>query len=188
MNRIQKLSHSLTTLFNLLIVFLPIFLTLQWIFIDTPFFQTLLSHSVLKIEVPTPEGLVDLYKVAWTPLPKTFAVLAQILEFTPFYLSLFALKSIFLNYQKKEIFNSANASLCKYLGWLFFLNALIAKPLSEMLQILAVTLSNPPGHRWISLSLGIPSLKGLFFGILLIAVSWVMLEGSKLQEEQQLTI
>jgi hypothetical protein len=106
----------------------------------------------------------------------------------PFLLSLLVLKSIFKNYQQGEIFSTANALHYKKLGWLFFLDALLIKSLSNTLLVLAVTLTNPPGHRWITISYGTPNLKALFCGMLVIIISWVMLEASKLHDDQQFTI
>ena len=57
-----------------------------------------------------------------------------------------------------------------------------------MLIILMATLSNPPGHRYISLNFGTPNLEVLFWGMLVIVISWIMAEGYKLQKDQDLTI
>ena len=55
-------------------------------------------------------------------------------------------------------------------------------------MILMATLSNPPGHRYISLNFGTPNLEVLFWGMLVIVISWIMAEGYKLQKDQDLTI
>ncbi len=86
------------------------------------------------------------------------------------------------------IFSTTNAILYKKLGWLFFWDALLIHSLSHTLMVLAVTLTNPPGHRWISVQFGTPNLEALFCGVLLIVISWVMHEASKLHDEQKFTI
>lgn len=47
---------------------------------------------------------------------------------------------------------------------------------------------NPPGHRYLSISFGTPNLSSLFYGVLVIVVSWVMREASELHDEHTFTI
>ncbi|OGV41973.1 MAG: hypothetical protein A3F46_10225 [Legionellales bacterium RIFCSPHIGHO2_12_FULL_42_9] len=90
--------------------------------------------------------------------------------------------------QKGAIFNLNNASCYSYLGWLFFLNAVFTKPLSDLLMVLAVTFANIPGHRYITISLGLPNLIAVFCGVVVIVISWVMSEATKLQDGQRFII
>lgn len=138
--------------------------------------------------VRTPEGFINLNTIQWTAMTKAIRALGDVIGILPFFLSLFSLRRIFNNYYQNQIFNTDNTRQYRYLGSLFFLDALIAKPMSNMLLVLATTLSNAPGHRYISVSFGTPNLKALFCGVLLIFISWVMLRASKLEEEQTLTI
>lgn len=188
MDKIQRISRYLVVIFNALLVFLPVFIMIQWLFIDSNIIKNLVGQEFLQKSISTPEGYVNLSTVCWSFLGKTIGLFGQGVGFLPLFCSLFVLKSIFLNYQKGEIFSTVNASHYRYLGWLFFLDALIAKPLSNLLMVLAVTLANPPGHRYITLSFGTPSIEALFCGILVIVISWIMLEASKLHDEQQLTV
>ena len=55
-------------------------------------------------------------------------------------------------------------------------------------MVLTATLSNPPGHRFISVSLGTPNFEAIFLGLLLVVISLVMQEAQALQEENQLTV
>jgi hypothetical protein len=57
-----------------------------------------------------------------------------------------------------------------------------------MLKILAVTLTYPTGPRTIVIGFGTPTFESLFCGILVIVISWVMVEGYKLQEDQKFII
>ncbi len=188
MDRIQKVSSYLLIIFNILLVGLPVFEVVQWLFIDWGPIQKIVADGMLLKPLETPEGVVNLGTRQWDDLSKTIGLMAATLGLLPLFLSMFVLKSIFRNYQKGEIFTSCNARSYKRLGWLFFLDALLAKPLSDMLMVLAVTFSNPPGHRYITLGFGTPNLEALFCGVLVIVISWVMLEASKLQDEQKFTI
>jgi hypothetical protein len=188
MDRIQKISPYLLIIFNLLLIGLPLFSLCVWLFMDHEPLKSLIAEGFLLSPVNTPAGPINLSAIHWTPLSKVINLLASFIGLLPILLGLFFLKAIFQNYGKGEIFNAYNACHYKYIGWLFFLDALIVKPLSDTLMILAVTLSNPPGHRVISISFGTPHMETIFSGILVIVMSWVMLEGYKLQEEQKFVI
>jgi hypothetical protein len=51
-----------------------------------------------------------------------------------------------------------------------------------------MTWQNPPGHRAATLSLSSIDIATLLTAILIILISWIMAEGCRLREEQQLTI
>jgi Protein of unknown function (DUF2975) len=187
-DKIQRVSRYLLVIFNALLVILPLFVIIQWLFIDTDTIKNLLDQGFLQKPISTPEGYVNLSTIHWSFLAKIIGLLAQSVGLLPLFLSLFVLKSIFLNYRKGEIFSTINASHYRHLGWLFFLDALIAQPLSNLLMVLAVTLTNPPGHRYITLSFGTPNIEALFCGMLVIVISWIMLEASKLHDEQKFTV
>jgi len=188
MTKIQKVSRYFLISFKILLILLPLCALIQWLFIDTTPMKTLMDLGLIQAAISTPEGYVSLGTVHWTILAKFVGFIAQSLGLLPLFLSLFALKSVFQNYQKGEIFNTMNARSYRYLGCLFFLYALIVEPLSNLLMVLAVTLTNPPGHRYITLAFGTLNLEALYCGMLVIVISWVMLEASKLRDEQELTI
>lgn len=191
MDRIQKVSSYLLIVFNVLLIALPLLALIQWLFMEvkTSDVSSFINFfGLLERTVQTPEGIVNLSTIQWTPLLKILGFSADILNLIPLILSLFVLKSIFRNYQKGEIFSTANATQYRRIGWLFVLDALLIKSLSNTLLVLAVTLTNPPGHRYITVSFGAPNMTALFCGILVIVISWVMLEASKLHDDQQFTI
>lgn len=188
MDRIQKISSYLLIIFNLLLIGLPFLIGSLWLFMETAPLKEAISEGLFFDSVRTPEDVVNLSMVKWDPLTKVIGFLASLVGLLPILLGLFVLRPVFRNYGKGEIFNIFNARHYKYLGWLFFLDALITKPLSSMLMVLAITLTYPPGHRYIQIGFGTPTLGSLFCGVLVLVISWVMLEASKLQEEQQFVI
>ncbi len=188
MHKIQKISSRLLVVFNILLLWLPLSILTKWIFIDNSLIKYLLSQGVMGNSIHTPEGYVSLSTMNWTLLSKALGFSAEALGLLPLFLSLFTLKSIFKNYHKGEIFSTVNAAYYRYLGWLFFLNAIFVKPISDCGMGLAVTVHNPPGHRYLIFNFGTPNMEAIFCGSLLIVISWVMLEASKLKDEQQFTI
>ncbi len=55
-------------------------------------------------------------------------------------------------------------------------------------MIFAATMLNPPGHRILGLSFGSNDIKYLFYGTLILVISWVMYEASKIENEHKFTI
>lgn len=191
MAKIQQISSYLLNVFKGLLVTIPLITIFQWFFMEvktTDVGSLINFFGLLERIVETPEGYVNLSTVPWTCFTKILGISSDILGLLPFMLSLWVLKSIFSNYQKGDIFTATNATHYKKLGWLFFIDALLVKSLSHTVMVLAITLTNPPGHRYITLQFGTPNLKALFGGMLVLAISWVMLEASQLYDEQKFTI
>jgi hypothetical protein len=188
MFRIQKASYFLLHALTALLVLLPLKEVVFWSFIDTEIVQTFLESSLSKASIVTPEGIVYYNQIIWNFFNKSIFLGVSLLGLFPFLMGLYILKNIFSNYYHKEIFSAANAINYRWLGWLFFIDALIATPLSHMGMVLAATMSNAEGHRYISLNFGTPNLETLFCGFIIIVISWVMFEASKIQEDQHLTI
>jgi len=191
MSRIQKISSYLLVVFNILIVMIPLFLTVPWIFIslkttDVP--DVINFFGMLEKTIQTPEGYVNLSNISWTPLLKLLGFCADLIAALPFLISLFLLKKLFVYYRDGEIFNVRNALIYRKLGVLYLIDALFIKSFSQTLMILALTMTNPPGARYLSISFGTPNLSSLFYGGLVIIVSWVMSEANKLHDEHKFTI
>lgn len=191
MNKIQKISSYLLVVFNILIVITPLFLAVQWVFIsfkNTDESNIINFFRMLEQPIQTPEGNVYLSNISWTPLLKLLGFCADLIETLPFLISLFFLKKLFVYYRDGKIFNVRNALIYRKLGMLYLIDALFIKSFSQTLMVLAVTMTNPPGSRYLYISFGTPNLSSLFYGVLVIIVSWVMLEASKLHDEHQFTI
>lgn len=188
MDRIKKYSRIILLFINFLIVALPILHIFVWVFMDTPFMQNRISEGLFFNPVNTPEGFVLLSDVNWTLPGKLMGLGSSLMELLPLFIGLFSLRAIFQNYMRESIFTPLNARHYRRLGFLFFLYALIAEPLSRTLMVLGVTLSNPPGHHYLTFGFGTPNMQNVFCGFLIMVISWVMLEGSKINEEQRMTV
>ncbi len=184
MHHIQKTSSHLVLLLKFLLIFIQAYAIIQWIFIQIDYGM----WNCLNQTIETPEGLVILNKVQWTPLLQFIGCISDLIGKLPFLVSLWFLMNIFQNYKKGKIFNYENALFYRKIGWVCFFDALIIKSLSQTLLILAVTFTNPPGHRYISISFGTPNLTALFYGMIVIVISWVMLEAYKMSAENELIV
>jgi hypothetical protein len=94
MDRIQKVSSYLLIIFNILLVGLPVFEVVQWLFIDWGPIQKIVADGMLLKPLETPEGVVNLGTRQWDDLSKTIGLMAATLGLLPLFLSMFVLKSI----------------------------------------------------------------------------------------------
>ncbi|MBA4118524.1 MAG: hypothetical protein C0514_06500 [Candidatus Puniceispirillum sp.] len=191
MNKIQRVSRYFVTLFSFLAVALPLFLGIQWVLIDaqTGFLpEAMRALGMLERSVTTPEGAVALKTIPWTMSLKLLGLGADLVGALPLFISFFLLRTLFTHYVDGEIFSPRNAQLYKKLGLLYVMDALLMTPLSQTLLILTATATNAPGHRYVSVSFGTPNLSSLFYGMLVILVSWIMYEASQMKREQDLTV
>ncbi len=196
MNKIQKISTVLIAIFNAILIGSPSINIAFWAFIDSAFVKRFFNEgnhgwfvsSNFYTSIITPDGPINLYDVKWTFLSKLLGMLSCIISLFPVLVGVFFLRQIFKNYRRNEVFTRANACYYRYIGWLFFLNAFIIQPIVGGMLEFAATMNNAPGHRSISISFGSPNLEAIFCGAILIVISWVMGEASKLQDDQKFTI
>ena len=189
MKKIQKISYYLSLIFNIAIVMTPLFLIAQWIFISLKAAHP--SNPIIEILdqiIITPEGSIRLSTVEWTPLSQLLGFCADFIGTLPFFISLFFFKKLFSHYTDGKIFTQENASIYRKLGLLYLVNALFIKLLSDALMTVAVTMNNLAGNRYLSISFGTTHVITLFYGVLILVISWIMQEASRLHDEEQLTI
>ena len=182
MNKIKNISQIMLIILKGSIVLLAIGTLFGWIFGD--------KDSMLKL-VPwgfgpvTGVGLSFPLSKGWTLDSRVVAAAAIAIYRLPLFLGLFAVKDIFSNYQNGDIFTTANAKHYRRLGIIFFLDALITTPIGGALMSVAATLSK---SAKVFITFGTTNFQAMFCGALIIVISWVMLEGSKINEENKYTV
>lgn len=97
------------------------------------------------------------------------------------------LRRLFGLYRQGQVFSPAVVDCYRRLGRTLLAWG-AALFLHTPLLTLAMSSSNPPGRRMISLGIGTGELTAAFLGGLALLVSWVMDEGRKLEEEQSFTV
>ena len=173
MTRIQRLSTYLIYSCNLILIMV------------FPFriFLRLFPHA----NIPDWITIGDVFRPT-TPLSKFIAISSDFIERMPFFLSIYILRLIFKNYKLGKIFTNANAKHYKSLGIIYVIKGLVTEPLAHTLETLAETIHNPPGERILSFRFASSNIEAIFFGACIILISWIMIEGLKLQEDQSVTI
>lgn len=185
--KIKNISRLGSSVVTILLVAIPFFYILKWTFIDHPMIKQLSALGIC-FAIKGPTAFIKPWMISWTPGLKLLGLSADLIGHFSLWLGLFILKWIFSNYSKGDVFIMANARYYQYLAWLFVADAILMKPLFDLMMILVATLHNPPGQRILSLGIGITSIQDVLWGSVVMIIAWVMAEANKLQEEQQLTI
>jgi len=183
MNKIKTVSFYVARFFDFLVIALPIFIILQFMF-----FGTELYLALIYVMEPTSVATLPDFEVAWTPMTRFIGCASQLVEGFLISSIFYLLAKIFHAYELGQIFTINNARYYYRIGQLLFFDALLIKPISQALWTFAITCNNPAGQRFIRVSLGTPHVFAMLLGLLVILISWVMIEGSRIQEEQQLVI
>lgn len=188
MNKIKKVSLFFKILFQILFIALPITLMIGWVNAPKPLVtlggtinMSLIPHAYL----PNETGPVILHT-----LSATEKMLGFLVSTIPLCIELFILYfliKLFQLYEKGEIFSSKNVQYIRKIGYTLLIDQCI-NPFYQALMGVVLTLHNPPGHRFAAVTLDQTNMGILLTALLVILISWIMAEGCKLREEQQLTI
>jgi len=173
--RIQRASKRLRYLLLTIFWMMPVINVLVWLFMNR------LPELMYRKMIP--------YFVS-VPLPLSARLMGFVVVMIPTgvaMLGVFFLMRLFQLYEHGQIFRLANVrcfkNLSRVLIW-WFAAGIVHKSLLSV----ALTLHNPPGQRMITLELGSPDLTALLVGGILAVIAWVMEEGRKLQDDQDLTV
>jgi Protein of unknown function (DUF2975) len=175
MKQIQRTSRRLKFLLLAILCILPLANGGVWLFMNS--FPEIFYHKILPhfVSVPLP-GTARLMGFVVMMIPTGIAMCGS-----------YYLMKLFHLYEQGDIFNIANVrcfrKLSRVLIW-WFIVGIVHKSLLSV----ALTLHNPPGQRMITLELSSSDLTALLTGVVLAVISWVMEEGRKLQEDQDLTV
>jgi len=99
----------------------------------------------------------------------------------------YSLINLFKLYEKGEIFSIKHVKTIRNIGYALLLGQCI-EPFYQFVMGIVLTMNNPPHHHFAAITLDQTNVGILLTALLVILISWIMAEGCKLREEQQLTI
>lgn len=173
--RITTLSRGLGRICTGLLYGLPVVVGLVWIF-----FNQLYAIAPM---IPLPVHL-DHDLPAHT---RFYAFLVQLLPLGAVIHGLHKLRALFSLYENGSIFTQQNVDCFHGLG-----RALIiwvaCHVVSRSLLSIVLTPDNPPGQRVIAVVLDSGDFAGVFIGVTVLIISWVLDEGRKILEHQSLIV
>ncbi len=95
---------------------------------------------------------------------------------------LWQVRALFLNFAGGQVFTLASARRLRDFAAAVLAQAILG-PISATALMLAFTLNNPPGSRQLVISLSVHDYLALIVGGVLLAVAWVMVEATRIADE-----
>jgi hypothetical protein len=173
--RIRRASRFFIRLLQVIMLVVPLADMAVWVFIN-------MMPALMR-----PGMLPDYAKLPLPPSARVYAFCVSLIPLGLFFFANASLIRLFRLYEKGRIFSADNVQCFRNLsraliGWC--IAGIITTPLTS----LALTLHHPPGQRMLTVGLGSPDVTALLIGGILAVITWVIEEGSILQQEQDLTI
>ena len=100
---------------------------------------------------------------------------------------LYSLIKLFRLYEHLEFFSAQNVLRIRNTGYALLLLEII-NPITDFLLGFVITSGNPPGFRVAMMTMNDANIGVILTALVIILNSWIMSEGCKLKEEQQLII
>jgi Protein of unknown function (DUF2975) len=183
MNRIKSVSKFFRIIFQIFLVCAPIALAISWY--HAP-------DSVVMLQ-----GIVHMDSIPQNYTKQILHTLSAGEKFTGFLVSLvpcaiylfmlYSLIKLFQVYESGVIFSVEIVKRIRNIGYALLAGQAV-DPFYQAVMGVVLTLNNPKGHRLASVTLDQTNIGILLTALLVILISWIMMEGCKLNEEQQLTI
>lgn len=190
MSRIQTISTYFFYLFSGLLILSPLATIFLWLFMnDLPhdILSTYLEFAVF-MKTPGAKAFNILDKLPLNLEYRLVALGGALFSQLPLYLGYYILRRLFSLYRVGTIFGASTVLCYRRLGYLIIAASAFFIPIGEGINIMALTLSNPPGSRVLSIGFGTPGLEMILMGLMIIVISWIMDEGRKIEEERSYTV
>lgn len=175
MSGIQLFSKKMSILFQVFFILTPIFTIVFWFYPE----QALLFGIN---PFPIPQG-----KVTFNTLSKILGFSISLIPATIVMILFYRLSTLFKNYQMGKVFSQENVFCYKKLGKFLFLLSCVNFLCTGLMSV-ALSFQNPAGERFLSLSFGMPQILPIIIGLVIIGISYVMEEASRLEEDLRYTI
>ncbi|KTD49926.1 hypothetical protein Lrub_0368 [Legionella rubrilucens] len=183
MGKIQRISLFFRVLFQVLFVALPLFLIVAWV--KSSGTLMIIGGAINLNYIPAAYANRILHTLSGSE--KFLGLcLSSIPMFVQLYI-LFALIKLFKLYENGEIFSINNVRYIRNIGYALLITQII-DPIYQGAMGFALTRYNPPGHRFAAITLDQTNIGVVLIALIVILISWIMVEGCKLREEQQLTV
>jgi hypothetical protein len=120
--------------------------------------------------------------LALSPAAQLGGFLVSALPLAVLVVSLAQTQALFGRFAQGEVFSSGNAGRLRLVA-LCVVALAVARPLVRALLGVILTAGNPPGQRLLAVTVSSDDVFIGLAGVLLLAVAWVMVEGTRLADE-----
>jgi Protein of unknown function (DUF2975) len=173
--RITKLSRRLKFICIGLVFILPVLCAVFWVLFN----RIYAIMPMISLPVRLDHDL--------TALTRLLAFLSDLLPLSAMIFGLLKLKALFSLYEKGHIFTKANVNCYRSLGRTLMV-WVGCDIVNRALLGIVLTLDRGPGQRRLVIGLDGNDFAGIFVGIVILIIAWIMDEARKIQEDQALII
>lgn len=166
-------------IFQFLVYFLPVAVIYFWLTVETPF-DFLTSMGVIEFHL---EG----QNAPLTFGTRACALLANLLLLSIVLYAFRLLAKLCHYYEAEQIFTLETTLIYQKLGKCLFYWVAGSVVYNSVMSII-LSYHNPPGERVFTLGFSGSDVFAIFVGVLVLMISWVMHEGQKVVNENNLTI
>jgi hypothetical protein len=187
-HRIQRFARVFRAIFAAAFILSPVIVATLWLSGGEVMLGDGGSTSVIGLvrdNVSLDAALTPAFPLPWSQ--RWLGLAVSLIPLGPTMLCLWWLARLFGLFTAGEIFTGNTVKYIRRTGWTM-LAGVALMPIHEALMTLVLTIHNPPGERLISISLGSGDIRDLVIAGIIILVSWIMDEGRKLRETDELTV
>jgi len=173
--RITAVSRKLRLVCVGLIMCLPVLCAIFWIVFNRIYGMIPMIALPVRVDHDIPA------------FSRMLAFLCDLVPLSAIICALLKLKSLFQLYEKGMIFTGQNVECYRGLGKTL-IAWVVCDIVNRTLLGLVLTLDNPPGKHLLVVGFDGGDFTGIFVGVAVLTISWVMDEARKMQEEQALIV
>lgn len=180
MNKIKRTSKLFRIIFLLLLITLPIVSAIGWAHAPEGWFY------FLKFDV-IPRGYQSHIFHTLSPSEKLAGFMVSAIPMLVDMFILYTLIQLFRIYEQGIIFSLEIVHKIRNIGYALLIGQLI-NPFYELAIGYVLTINNPPGKGFLAVTLDQTNLGLMLTALLVLLISWIMTEGCRLSDEQQLIV
>lgn len=180
--KIKKVSLIFRWLFAALLIAVPLVHILSWLNAPVPID---ISGKLGFFISTVPNGVQVLHPLSLST--KIYGFLISTILVVIIECILYFLIRLFKLYENVEIFSIQNVKYIKRIGYALLITQ-IASIICDGFLSLILTWNNPHGFRSVIVTISGTNICLILTAFIIILISWIMAEGCRLREEQQLTI
>ena len=183
MHKIKRVSFIFRIIFQILFIAMPISLAIGWF--NAPDALVLVGGFINFDAIPHAYATKILHTLSTSE--KLTGFLVSAVPMMVYLFIVYSLIKLFRLYEQGVIFSIEIVQHIRNIGYALLADQIIS-PFYQFAMGIVLTIHNPPGHGFIGITLDQNNLGILLTALLVILISWIMTEGCKLNEEQQLTV
>ncbi|TIH17064.1 DUF2975 domain-containing protein [Marinifilum sp. JC120] len=179
MDKIRKMSIFLKYVFWLLLISIPVFEVAGWLFFDG-YDSWLVPEVMFDFED-------EVFPVVMTQTTRILGVVVTLPQVLLDMFCMWQMVKLFSLYEAGNIFTAENSACYRRAAWAFLICEVI-NPFVQAGTSYVISMNNEVGERFVTVGIDDANIGTIIVACVILAISWVMDEGRKLQDEAELTI